>query len=492
METLHGRGANDLGTAGDQQAKNHRETDQLPKPLVDDDGRPLRTGTLWTVSAHIITAVIGSGVLSLAWGVAQLGWVAGPAVMVLFAAVIYYTSTLLAECYRCGDPMFGLRNRTYIDAVRATLGDSKEKLCSAIQLSNLFGIGIGIGVTIAASVSMQGHEDPCHASTSPYIAIFGVMQIVFSQIPDLDKVWWLSIVAAIMSFSYSAIGVSLGISDIIANRGLRGSVTGIMSAGASVTSMQKVWRSLQAFGNIAFAYEVCIGCCLPVLRPCLLCSSIQDTIKSPPPSEAKVMKKATAVSVAVTTVIYLLCGCVGYAAFGDAAPDNMLTGFGFYEPFWLLDVANVFVVVHLVGTYQVMTQPIFAYVERRAAAAWPGSVLVREREVRVRRIMAFSVSPIRMAWRTAYVCVTTAVAMLLPFFGSVVGFIGAASFWPLTVYFPVEMYIAQHKVEQGSTRWLLLHALSAGCLVVSVAAAAGSIAGVVEELKAHEPFCWSC
>jgi amino acid permease len=124
-----------------------------PKPLVDDDGRPLRTGTVWTASAHIITAVIGSGVLSLAWGVAQLGWAAGPAVMVLFAAVIYYTSTLLAECYRSGDPVFGPRNRTYIDAVRATLGESKERLCGVIQLSNLF--GIGIGVSIAASVSMQ-------------------------------------------------------------------------------------------------------------------------------------------------------------------------------------------------------------------------------------------------------------------------------------------------------------------------------------------------
>ncbi|KAJ7002767.1 hypothetical protein NC653_008084 [Populus alba x Populus x berolinensis] len=32
----------------------------------DDDGRPKRTGTVWTASAHIITAVIGSGVLSLA------------------------------------------------------------------------------------------------------------------------------------------------------------------------------------------------------------------------------------------------------------------------------------------------------------------------------------------------------------------------------------------------------------------------------------------
>jgi hypothetical protein len=41
------------------------------------------------------------------------------------------------------------------------------------------------------------------------------MQVVFSQIPDLDKVWWLSIVAAIMSFSYSTIGVSLGVAEIV-------------------------------------------------------------------------------------------------------------------------------------------------------------------------------------------------------------------------------------------------------------------------------------
>lgn len=119
---------------------------------LDDDGRPRRTGTAWTASAHIITTVLGSGVLSLAWGVAQLGWVAGPGVMTLFAAVIYYTSALLADCYRAGNPVSGPRNRTYMAAVRATLGGSKVKLCGAIQFVNLFGIGIGI--TIAASVSM--------------------------------------------------------------------------------------------------------------------------------------------------------------------------------------------------------------------------------------------------------------------------------------------------------------------------------------------------
>ena len=76
---------------------------------------------MWTASAHIITAVIGSGVLSLGWAIAQLGWVAGPAVMLLFSFVTYYTSALLADCYRSGDPCTGKRNYTYMDAVNANL-----------------------------------------------------------------------------------------------------------------------------------------------------------------------------------------------------------------------------------------------------------------------------------------------------------------------------------------------------------------------------------
>ncbi|KAM5585690.1 hypothetical protein ABKV19_004879 [Rosa sericea] len=88
----------------------------------DDDGRPRRSGTLWTASAHIITAVIGSGVLSLAWAIAQLGWIAGPVVMLLFSWVTYYTSTLLSDCYRNNDPDTGKRNYTYMDAVKSNLG----------------------------------------------------------------------------------------------------------------------------------------------------------------------------------------------------------------------------------------------------------------------------------------------------------------------------------------------------------------------------------
>lgn len=65
------------------------------------------------------------------------------------------------------------------------------------------------------------------------------------------------------------------------------------------------------------------------------------------------MKKASTIGVAVSTLLYTLCGVLGYAAFGNDASGNYLTGFGFYEPFWLIDIGNMCIVIHLVGAYQV-------------------------------------------------------------------------------------------------------------------------------------------
>lgn len=44
---------------------------------------------------------------------------------------------------------------------------------------------------------------------------------------------------------------------------------------------------------------------------------------------------------------------LGYAAFGNEAPGNFLTGFGFFDPFWLIDIGNVCIAIHLIGAYQV-------------------------------------------------------------------------------------------------------------------------------------------
>lgn len=87
---------------------------------------------------------------------------------------------------------------------------------------------------------------------------------------------------------------------------------------------------------------------------------MKDTLKAAP-AENQTMKRASYISILTTTFFFLCCGCFGYAAFGDEAPGNLLTGFGFYEPYWLVDLANVCIVLHLVGGYQV--NPISQFLE---------------------------------------------------------------------------------------------------------------------------------
>ncbi|KAL7082564.1 hypothetical protein ACP275_14G107100 [Erythranthe tilingii] len=443
----------------------------------DDDGRPKRTGTALTASAHIITAVIGSGVLSLAWAIAQLGWVAGPIALASFSIITWFTSTLLADCYRSTS---GTRNYTYRDVVKSYLGGTKQMLCGIAQYTNL--VGVTIGYSITTSISMvaikrshcfhkYGHEAGCHMSNNPYIMSFGLLQIIISQIPNFHELSILSIIAAVMSFAYSSIGIGLSISKIAEGGHVETSLTGI-PIGPNMSKIEKMWNTYSALGNIAFAYAFSN-----------VLVEIQDTIKSGQP-ENVVMKKATLAGISVSTMFYMLCGILGYAAFGNNAPGNFLTGFGFYEPFWLVDIANVCIVVHLIGAYQVFCQPIYAFVEKWSNEKWPENKFITGEY----SVCGLKLSLFRLIWRTLYVIFTTVFAMLFPFFNDFVGLLGAASFWPLTVYFPIEMYIARAKIPRFSFMWIWMQILSGICLVITLLAAAGSIEGLIRSLKTFKPF----
>ncbi|KAM3324068.1 hypothetical protein P3S67_005219 [Capsicum chacoense] len=45
--------------------------------------------------------------------------------------------------------------------------------------------------------------------------MFGVVEIILSQIPDFDQISRHSIVAAVMSFTYSTIGLGLGVAQVV-------------------------------------------------------------------------------------------------------------------------------------------------------------------------------------------------------------------------------------------------------------------------------------
>ena len=69
------------------------------------------------------------------------------------------------------------------------------------------------------------------------------------------------------------------------------------------------------------------------------------------------MKKASMYGIGATTIFYISVGCAGYAAFGSNAPGNILTAAGL-GPFWLVDIANMCLILHLIGAYQVSTSQI--------------------------------------------------------------------------------------------------------------------------------------
>ncbi|GFP78740.1 amino acid permease 3 [Phtheirospermum japonicum] len=234
--------------------------------------------------------------------------------------------------------------------------------------------------------------------------------------------------------SYFGYGIAYTITSAIKNGEIRGNFGGVSTS----TVAQKVWLSSQAIGDIAFAFTYNI-----------ILLDIQDTLKAPPP-ENKTMKKASTISILITSFFFLLCGSFGYAAFGNQAPGNLLTGFGFYEPYWLVDFANACIVLHLVGGYQIYCQPLFAVAERHIRKKHPNSGFVNnEYVIKLPLLPRLKVNVFRLCFRTAYVACTTGLAILFPYFNQVLGVLGALNFWPLAIYFPVQMYLAQNKLLSG-------------------------------------------
>lgn len=61
-----------------------------------------------------------------------------------------------------------------------------------------------------------GHDAPCEFDDDTFpMVLFGVAQVFISQIPDFHSMGWLSVVAAMMSFAYSFIGLGLGAAKVI-------------------------------------------------------------------------------------------------------------------------------------------------------------------------------------------------------------------------------------------------------------------------------------
>lgn len=229
----------------------------------------------------------------------------------------------------------------------------------------------------------------------------------------------------------------------------------------------------------------------------------KDTLRSPPP-ENETMKRASVISICITTFLYLSCGGLGYAAFGDQTPGNLLTGFGFYEPYWLIDFANACIILHLFGGYQVGNNVLESWsVARRMNGSWSTflnlhqmysqpvfgvmdkwnsentSFINRSYNLKLPLLPNLDLNLRRLFFRTTYVVSTTGIAMFFPYFNEVLGVLGAVNFWPLAIYFPVEMRLRQRRMGSWTRKWIVLRGFSVVCFILTMFALVGSIQGLI-------------
>ncbi|KAF6259045.1 transmembrane amino acid transporter protein-domain-containing protein [Scenedesmus sp. NREL 46B-D3] len=379
--------------------------------------------------------------------------------LVFFFAVSLWAALMLTDVYMVN----GRRHTRYKYAVYWILGARHSAILSVAQHANMILTTIGYQIAAADSMSYIAKR-VCAANGTPLgscfsdqmmmTIIFGGVQVLMSQLPNLEAAWWASAIGAVMSIGYSVIAIALGAQE--AHNGL-GSL-----GGKPAPPSDKLFGIFNALGSFGFAYS-----CAIVLM------EVQDTLREPP-AASKSMKKTVPLALSTTFILYVVVSVCGYAALGEDVPASIVLGFD-SAPVWVTLLANFMVLVHMVPAYQVYGQPVFATVEDLMLRVVPKLDNLAGKEWLL-----------RLGYRSFYVVITTVVACALPFFGAFVGLVGALTFWPTAIYYPMTMFKAVYK-PTGAKLWTMNAVNSIMCLV-AVLATIGSVETIVSSARHFTPF----
>ncbi|KAE8661621.1 Lysine histidine transporter-like 3 [Hibiscus syriacus] len=153
-----------------------------------------------------------------------------------------------------------------------------------------------------------------------FIMIFSSVHFVLSHLPNFNSISGVSLAATVMSLSYSTI-----------------------AWGASV------YKGVQPGVDYGYKAKSAAG-------------TIQATIPSTHEKPSKgPMWKGVVVAYIVVALCYFPVTLIGYWMFGNAIEDNILISLE--KPAWLIAMANMFVVVHVIGSYQIYAMPVFDMIE---------------------------------------------------------------------------------------------------------------------------------
>jgi len=402
-------------------AQNGSQNDAAKQKEIDD-WLPItssRNAKWWYSAFHNITAMVGAGVLSLPYAMSQLGWGPGVTILILSWVITLYTLWQMVEMH---EMVPGKRFDRYHELGQYAFGE-KLGLWIVVPQQLIVEVGVNIVYMVTGGRSLKKfHDSVCpdckEIKTSYFIMIFASVHFVLAHLPNFNSISIVSLAAAVMSLSYSTIAWAAS-----AGKGVKPDVDYSYTA---KTTSDATFNFFNALGDVAFAYAG---------HNVVL--EIQATIPSTPEKPSKgPMWKGVLVAYIVVAICYFPVALIGYWIFGNSVDDNILITLE--KPAWLIAMANMFVVVHVIGSYQIYAMPVFDMLE---------TLLVKTLNFKPSFILRF-------VTRTSYVAFTMIVAIAVPFFGGLLGFFGGFAFAPTTYFLPCIMWLAIYKPKKFSLSWI--------------------------------------
>ncbi|OIT31722.1 PREDICTED: lysine histidine transporter 1-like [Nicotiana attenuata] len=380
-----------------------------------------RNAKWWYSAFHNVTAMVGAGVLGLPYALAQLGWGPGVAVLVISWIITFYTLWQMVEMH---EMVPGKRFDRYHELGQHAFG-KKLGLWIIVPQQIIVEVGVDIVYMVTGGQSLMKFYDlvckkDCKDTKLTYfIMIFASVHFVISHLPDFNSIVGVSLAAAVMSLSYSTIAWGASVK--------KGVVADVEYGYKAKTTAGTIFNFFSALGDVAFAYAG---------HNVVL--EIQATIPSTPEKPSKgPMWKGVIVAYIIVALCYFPVALIGYWMFGNQVKDNILLTLE--KPTWLIAMANMFVVIHVIGSYQIYAMPVFDMIE---------TVLVRKLKFKPSWMLRF-------VTRNIYVAFTMFVGITFPFFNGLLGFFGGFAFAPTTYFLPCIMWLAICKPKKFSLSWII-------------------------------------
>ncbi|KAJ8750238.1 hypothetical protein K2173_014153 [Erythroxylum novogranatense] len=430
------------------------DDETLARQKAIDDWLPItssRTAKWWYSAFHNVSAMVGAGVLSLPYAMAELGWGPGVVVLVLSWVITLYTLWQMVEMH---EMVPGKRFDRYHELGQHAFGE-KLGLYIVVPQQLIVQVGTCIVYMVTGGKSLKKFHDlvckDCKdIKLTFFIMIFASVHFVLSHLPNFNSISGVSLAAAVMSLSYSAIAWTASVH--------KGVQPDTQYGYKAKTTAGTVFNFFGGLGNVAFAYAG---------HNVVL--EIQATLPSTPEKQSKgPMWRGVVVAYIIVALCYFPVALIGYWMFGNAVQDNILMSLE--KPTWLIAMANLFVAVHVIGGYQIYAMPVFDMIE---------TLLVKKLNFKPSSLLRFFV-------RNIYVVLTMFVGITFPFFGGLLGFFGGFAFAPTTYYLPCVIWLLIYKPKKFSLSWWTNWICIVLGVLLMVVSPIGGLRQIILEAKGYD------